>query len=76
MPTPDRGLAANLHASPGMNPPDPGQRTRDAHLNAARVLMPHADADTQGVAALLLSGQPVTFETLRDFISRARAIHQ
>ena len=61
-----------------MNPVDPYAqfRSRDSHLNMARVLMPNADPDTQALAALLLSGQPVTFETLGDFVNRARAIQR
>lgn len=61
-----------------MNLPDPNAqfRTRDSHLNAVRVLMPDADAATQGVAAFILGKGIGTLEELSDYISRARAIHR
>lgn len=61
-----------------VNPPDPNAqfRTRDNHLNAARVLMPDADPDTQGIAAFILSKGIGTIEELGDYISRARAIYR
>lgn len=53
---------------------NPLTRTHDTGLNAAREVMPDADADTTALAAVMMNRGLLSFEEIRDMVMRARAL--